>query len=107
MGDEPDWKRVTSAQEFRDRITGRTLSGAGLTFVISSDGKISGTADGKRFSGTWMWRDGYICRTAEIEGEDLGADCEVIEVSKGLMRYTKDKGDGSSAIIEIGETVSE
>ena len=88
---------------FRQRVSGRLLTGDGLIFVIYSDGRISGTAGGKRFSGSWVWRDGFFCRTAELEGEDIGADCEIIEVSGGLMRYTKNKGAGTSAIIKIGE----
>ncbi|WP_108816584.1 dihydrodipicolinate reductase [Loktanella sp. Alg231-35] len=107
MNDEIDWLRVNTAREFRECVTGRVLTGDGLKFIISPDGKISGTAGGKSFSGAWVWRDGFFCRTAELEGEDLGADCEVIEVARGLMRYTRDKGTGPSAIVDIGDLVSE
>lgn len=106
MSDELDWQRITTEQMFRDYISGRHLIGACLKFVIHADGRIDGMADGQRFSGRWVWRDGLFCRVVEVEGEQLGADCELIETSKGLMRYTRDKGAGPSAIVEIGERVS-
>lgn len=94
--------RVRTLEVFRARVTGRLLTGEGLVFTIHSDGRISGRADGLEFSGAWLWRDGLFCRTAELDGIDLGADCEVIEVSGPLMRYTRNEGEGSASIVTIG-----
>lgn len=105
MSDEVIWQRVRTVGMFCEQITGKHLTGEGLDFVIYPDGRIAGTADGKKFYGSWVWRDGFFCRKAELEGEDLGVDCEVIEISKDRMRYTRDKGVGVSAVVEIGENV--
>lgn len=107
MTEEPAWMRLKTERAFRQWVTGRVLTGNGLKFVIHGDGRISGTADGRAFSGTWVWRDGYFCRTARLEGEDLGADCEVIEVARGVMRYTRDKGAGAVLVVTIGDAAVE
>ncbi|MDU9006903.1 dihydrodipicolinate reductase [Sedimentitalea todarodis] len=105
MSDKLIWQRVETAAMFCTQITGKHLTGGGLEFVIYPNGRISGTADGQKFSGSWVWRDGFFCRKSELDGEDLGLDCEVIEISDGRMRYTRDKGMGDTAIVEIGKIV--
>ncbi len=105
MSSDLIWVRVMTAGAFRERVAGKLLTGAGIEFVIYPDGGIAGTAEGKRFSGAWVWRHGFFCRKAELEGEDLGSDCETIEVAEDLMRYTREKGAGASAIVKIGKKV--
>lgn len=106
MSNDVVWHRVETARAFCEQCAGRHLTAAGLEFVIHPDGWISGTADSKRFSGSWSWRDGFFCRHAELKGEYLGSDCEVIEVSSGLMRYTRDKGAGRSIVVKIGKEIA-
>ncbi|MCK0097739.1 dihydrodipicolinate reductase [Yoonia sp. F2084L] len=105
MSDKLIWQRINNVGMFCEQITGKHLTSGGLEFVIYPDGRISGTADGQKFSGSWVWRDGFFCRKAELEGKDLGVDCEVIEISNDQMRYTRDKGMGDSAVVEIGKSV--
>lgn len=106
MSNNVVWRRVKTKHAFCEHVAGRLLIGKGLEFVIYPDGRIVGTAEGKVFSGAWFWREGFFCRHAELEGEDLGSDCEVIEVSEGLMRYTRDRGEGTSAVVKIGHELS-
>ncbi|MEM7321235.1 MAG: hypothetical protein AAF408_19695 [Pseudomonadota bacterium] len=69
-----------------------------MTFVLHSDGRISGVFEGTAFYGRWCWRDHLFCRTLDNSTED----CEVIEYSGRLMRYTRDLGQGRSEIVAIG-----
>lgn len=95
------WRRIETEMAFRQAIVDRMVTSEGMRFTIHSDGRISGRIDHKCLTGTWYWIDRYFCRTARLDGEDLGLDCEVIEIRGGRMRYTRDKGRGGATIVMI------
>lgn len=102
--DVPAWKRLTSREEFVAAFAGVTLVGEDLRFVIHEDGRLAGVAGGLPLSGTWYWSDGLFCRTADLDGEPLGLDCEVIECRGDQMRYIRERGEGEASIVEIART---
>ena len=95
------WRRIETREEFVEAFADKPLVDEGIRFVISADGRISGSVDKQQFSGEWHWSDGYFCRTVCLDGEDLGQDCEVIERRGYQMRYTREKGRGDTSIVEI------
>jgi hypothetical protein len=95
------WRRLATREEFTDAIADRPLVGESIRFVIHADGRISGSIGELPFSGSWYWADGFFCRTATFEGEDLGLDCEIIEQQGHQMRYTRDKGRGDISIVDF------
>jgi hypothetical protein len=99
--EQATWKRLTTREEFVRTFTEVTLIGDGIRFIIHEDGKIAGDVDGRPLSGSWYWEDGYFCRTAELDGEFLDLDCEIIESLGDKMRYTRERGDGPASIVEI------
>jgi hypothetical protein len=101
MADANTWTRCDDEGSFRAAFADRELCGDGATFVIHSDGSLTGTAEGARLSGEWCWRDGFFCRRATLAGEDLGWDCEIIERSGKRMRYTRDMGRGTASIATL------
>ncbi|WP_157973486.1 hypothetical protein [Tropicimonas sp. IMCC34043] len=72
-----------------------------MAFVLHADGRMSGRIGGGDLTGTWYWSEGFFCRTAQRDGEDLGLDCEAIEVLGDRIRYTSDKGTGDASIVRV------
>lgn len=99
---ETGWQRVETEEMFRRAFADKALTSEGMEFTIHSDGRISGRIGTSRLTGAWYWRDRYFCRTAELDGEDLGLDCEIIEILGNQMRYTRDKGNGDTSIVLVG-----
>jgi len=98
---ETAWRRVETEEMFRQAVADKTLTSEGMRFVIHSDGRITGRIGSSVLTGRWHWRDGYFCRTAELDGEDLGLDCEIIEMLGNRMRYTRDKGNGETSVVFV------
>lgn len=95
------WTRIDTENAFADAFAGKTFAGEGIMFTLHADGRITGSVGPARLVGRWHWQDGYFCRTATLDGEDLGLDCEVIEHRPGAMRYTRDKGHGAASVVRI------
>ncbi len=104
ISSEIAWRRVETEEMFRQAVADKVLISEGMRFTIHSDGRISGRIDNSLLTGAWYWRDRYFCRTAELDGEDLGLDCEIIEILGNRMRYTRDKGNGDTTIVLVGAT---
>ena len=96
------WNIIESMTEFVALIADRPLTGDGVSFKIHSDGRISGRVGAEVLSGERYWENGYFCRTAWLDGESLGLDCEVIELLGEKMRYTRNMGRGDASIVTIG-----
>ena len=97
------WKRIETEADFRRAFADKSFVGSDARFTIHADGRLTGDIGGSRLFGTWYWDNGYFCRTANLDGETLGLDCEVIEESSGRMRYTRDSGNGSSTIVTVAQ----
>ena len=98
---EDVWERVETEAAFREAFVGRSFVGAGARFTIHADGSLTGEIGESRLSGRWYWDAGLFCRTASLDGRELGLDCEVIEKHTDRMRYTRDQGNGSSTIVTV------
>ena len=97
--DEPIWTRITDREEFCRLFADRRLKGNGMEFTIFADGRMEGLIGNSELTGRWHWEDGFFCRTARLDGEDLGTDWEVIETDGVRMRYVRDKGRGEGSIV--------
>lgn len=98
---ETAWRRVETEEMFRQAFADKVLISEGMRFTIHSDGRISGRIGNSLLTGTWHWRDRYFCRTAELDGENLGLDCEIIEMLGNQMRYTRDEGNGDTTVVFV------
>ncbi|MCK8462937.1 hypothetical protein MUY35_03630 [Aliiroseovarius sp. S1339] len=99
---EASWHRIENKIAFVAAIADRPLKGDGLRFQIHADGKISGQVGTETLAGEWHWENGFFCRTAWLEGESLGLDCEIIEIRGAEMRYTRNMGRGDASVVTIG-----
>lgn len=98
---EPGWQRVETEEAFRQAFADKRLSLGDMTFTIHGNGRISGRIGDSRLTGAWYWQDRYFCRTAELDGEDLGLDCEIIETRGNQMRYIRHKGKGEASVVLV------
>jgi len=93
------WTRVVSYDEFCRLFAGRELAADDMRFTIHRDGRIEGAIGDAILIGSWTWEDGYFCRTARLDNDDLGTDCELIESDGHRMRYSSARGTGDSTIV--------
>jgi hypothetical protein len=103
MSAEINWLRLDTEKAFRKEFAGQTFTGEGARFTIHQDGTLTGMIGESVLVGAWYWQGDLFCRTATLDGEDLGLDCEVIEKSDNQMRYTRQGGAGRSTIVVICE----
>ncbi|GGB07347.1 hypothetical protein [Allosediminivita pacifica] len=89
--------------KFIARVTDRPLRAEGICFTIRSDGGMTGEIDGVPLAGQWIWRDALFFHWAALGGEELGSDCELIEVRGNRMRYIREEGRGAASVVEICE----
>lgn len=101
-GDSVDgWQKITTERAFLAAFSDKQLFADDLRFVIHSDGTMTGTIGDAVLRGNWYWRDIFFCRTAELDGEDLGLDCEIIEARGNQMRYTRNEGAGEASVVTL------
>ncbi|MGB3244309.1 MAG: dihydrodipicolinate reductase [Sulfitobacter sp.] len=92
-----EFQQVTSRSEFVSLITGKTLTRPLVRIKVSSNGTITGRGAAWDVTGQWKWKEGYLCRSLEWGGDDLGYNCQEIRVNGSTMRITSDRGAGESA----------
>lgn len=98
------FERVTSETRFVELVEGKSLSllrpillRASIVLEVTRDGGISGTALRKPVRGAWQWKDGLFCRDLAYGDEDLGPNCQVVQVKDDQIRFIADMGQGDRA----------
>ena len=89
--------KVNSAAEFKNIVSGKTLTRPLVRLNVGSNGMISGRGATWDISGNWTWKNGYFCRSLEWGGDDLGYDCAEVKASARKIRFTTKQGAGDSA----------
>ncbi len=89
--------KVNSAAEFKNIVSGKTLTRPLVRLNVGSNGTISGRGATWDISGNWTWKNGYFCRSLEWGGDDLGYDCAEVKASGRKIRFTTEQGRGDSA----------
>ena len=74
---------------------------ATLKAYVTENGKITGRAFGQKVTGDWNWRDGYFCRDLFVGGDELGANCQMVQVQGNTVRFTSDRGTGQFADLRL------
>ncbi len=98
------FERVISENRFVELVEGKSLSllrplllRSAIVLEVSRDGDIKGTALRKPVTGAWQWKDGFFCRDLAYGNEDLGPNCQVVEVRDDQIRFIADQGQGDRA----------
>nr|WP_052836134.1 hypothetical protein [Sulfitobacter noctilucicola] len=92
-----EFQQVTSRDAFLDLVGGKTLTRPLVKIEVKPNGQISGSGASWEIAGKWSWENGYLCRSLEWGGDDLGYNCQEVKTDGRKVRITSDKGAGESA----------
>ncbi|MFC4667345.1 dihydrodipicolinate reductase [Seohaeicola nanhaiensis] len=100
---QAEFAKVADAQQFRALVAGKTLTRPLIRLQVSPAGSISGTGARWEVTGSWTWEDGYFCRDLFWGGDDLGHNCQEVQVNGKRIRFTSDRGTGPSAEFRLND----
>lgn len=92
-----EFQQVTSRADFMALVSGKTLTRPLVRLEVLPDGRIAGKGAAWEVTGKWSWENGYLCRSLEWGGDDLGYNCQQVKAFGTRVRITSDKGTGDSA----------
>ena len=95
------FERVEKKDSFVSLIKNRALTRLGIRLQVLEDGQISGRAFGRKVTGDWNWKGGYFCRDLYVGGDELGANCQMVQVRGNTIRFTSDRGAGEYADLRL------
>jgi hypothetical protein len=95
-----NWQRITTEQQYRDRIVDRQiLTNEGNRFTSHADGRVTGEWSGQRMVGAWQWHQGFWCRNVRLgQNPETGTDCQLVELRGIEVRKTRNQGRGEAGI---------
>jgi hypothetical protein len=92
---------VSSRDSFVSLVQGKELRRFGIRLTVSADGAIQGRAFGTPVTGAWDWENGYFCRDLFFGDDDLGFNCQLVQVNGETLRFTSDQGQGIYADLTL------
>lgn len=92
-----EFQKITNRSDFVSITNGKTLTRPLVKIRLSPNGTITGNGASWPVTGKWSWKGGYLCRSLNWGGDDLGYNCQEIKVDGSKIRITSDKGTGDSA----------
>lgn len=92
---------VSDRDNFVELVNGKELRRFGITLNVTPDGQIIGRAFGTPVSGAWEWENGYFCRDLFWGQQDLGFNCQLVQIDGARMRFTSDQGTGPYADLTL------
>lgn len=97
------FERISDRGTFVNTVSGKDLRIGlyGLTLNVQPDGSIQGRAAGWDITGSWVWEDGFFCRTMDWSGYPIEYNCQLVEVNGDRIRFTVDQGAGDDAVLRI------
>ena len=96
-----EFEKVNTRAEFLQLVSGKSLTRPLVRISVLPDGRISGTGASWDVTGQWKWQGGYLCRTLQWGGDDLGYNCQEVKAKGNRVRITSDKGKGQSALFRL------
>ncbi|MDG4650550.1 dihydrodipicolinate reductase [Roseibacterium sp. SDUM158017] len=100
-GAAEEFDQVSSRDTFVSLIEGRELRRFGIRLTVSPDGRIQGRAFGAPVTGQWDWDGGFFCRDLYWGSENLGFNCQLVQVDGETIRFTTDQGQGIYADLTL------
>jgi len=88
---------IREENEFINLIDGKTLNRFLIKLSVGKDGTISGTGAGIDVKGNWYWQGDYFCRSLFWREQNLGSDCQKVELINQKLFITADQGSGATA----------
>ncbi len=97
-------KRIADRDTFVGLVKDRSLQIAlfRINLKVYETGQIAGRAWGRDVRGDWKWSDdGYFCRNLYWGSEEVGPNCQLVELNGNSLRFTSDRGAGQSADLRL------
>ena len=88
---------VTSRSDFENLVINKKLERFLISFSVTSDGKIKGSAAGRNVTGDWDWIDGFFCRTMLWGARELKYNCQLVTFDGRRLHFISDQGKGQTA----------
>ena len=95
------FNQVTDKGTFLSLVDGRKLTRFGIKLDVTDDGRIQGRAFGRPVTGAWDWRSGYFCRDLNYGSQNLGPNCQLVQVNGDTVRFIADMGAGDFADLNL------
>ncbi len=95
------FQRVDEKDRFLQLVGERNLTRFAIRLQVTPGGDIVGRAFGQRVSGEWAWQDGYFCRSLFWGSQEIGDNCQKVEVRGETLRFTSDRGTGQFADLKL------
>ncbi|MCE0506051.1 MULTISPECIES: dihydrodipicolinate reductase [unclassified Roseivivax] len=89
-------ERVDTRAEFLSAVEGKRLVRPLVNLQVLSNGGIAGNGAAWDVTGNWTWQDGFFCRDLNWGGDDLGYNCQLVELDANRITFTADRGAGRS-----------
>jgi hypothetical protein len=96
-----EFRPVESRSGFVDLVSGKSLTRFGVELAVTPGGDIRGRAFGRPVTGAWRWDGRYFCRDLYFGSQDLGPNCQVVQVSGDKLRFIADRGAGDHADLRL------
>ena len=97
----PDEGRLTTEDEYRAMIVGKTIVWEHGSATHHEDGTITGTVGGREMTGTWSWQDEFYCRSITIADTSVPYDCQILILSGDELIAIRDRGMGESNVFQL------
>lgn len=98
------FRTISDRDTFVSVVKDRTLQIPlfGIDLRVFEAGQIAGRALGREVRGNWQWsEDGYFCRSLFWGEENVGDNCQLVEVNGKTVRFTSDRGSGRHADLHL------
>ena len=83
------------------QIVDRTISDDTNTFVVASNGSLTGSVNGEAFVGTWREEDGFFCRSGQFGSTIVQDACQSVTVTDGQVTLRHGRGTGPARTYRI------
>lgn len=92
---------IDDRSSFVRLVADRELTRLGIRLKVSEDGRIEGSAFGRKVTGDWRWSNGYFCRDLSYGNQSLGPNCQVVQLRGDRLRFIADEGRGDHADLRL------
>lgn len=96
-----EFRTVSDSDTFINVVKDRELTRFGIKLAVLPTGEIRGSAFGQQVTGAWRWDDGFFCRDLYFGNQDLGPNCQVVQVNGEVVRFIADQGQGEYADLRL------
>lgn len=95
------FQRVEEKGRFLQLVNERDLTRFAIRVKVTPGGDIVGRAFGQRVTGEWAWENGFFCRSLFWGNQEIGDNCQTVEVQGQTLRFTSDRGNGRFADLKL------